>query len=102
MLILSYFHENPLLFPAKNSLQNVRYWDYVECCQRQKKTSGHESIINLTENVLCEIGISRLPKVYFCDNCVHLKCYAFSRKNKSIFGSTQRNQIVYFRSGVNV
>jgi hypothetical protein len=59
MLILSYFHENPFLFPAKKCLHYVRYYDYVECCQRQKKTSSHESIINLTQNVLYEIEFSR-------------------------------------------
>ncbi len=41
-----------------------------------------------------EIGIfpilAKLSKAYFRDSCGHSKCYAFSRKNKYIFASTQR------------
>ncbi len=97
-LIFSYFYEIHSCFLQKMSLQNVRYWDYVKCCQRQKKQSRkyHNKLDTqcaLRNRIFLILG--KLSKAYFPDSCGHSKCYAFSRKKKIHFRFNPKKTRLY-------
>ncbi len=76
-----------------------------KCCRRQKKSS-HDSIINLTQNVLYEIGFSRYwvnyRKLTFA-TVVDIRNVTLFREKINAFSlQPKENQIVYFRSDVKV